>query len=161
MKLYLVQHGDAVAKEVDPDRPLSDQGRRDVACMAAFLGIAGVRVPRVLHSGKTRARQTAQLFSAAVGTGASAEEIAGIAPLDSAGDFARPLNEWTEDTMVVGHLPFMAKLVSHLIVDDEDRSVVGFQPGTVTCVERTEAGPWSLRWMLRPELLASVAADRT
>lgn len=161
MKLYLVQHGDAVAKDVDPDRPLSDRGRRDAACVAAFLGIAGVRVSSVLHSGKTRARQTAELFSAAVGTGASAEEVSGIAPLDSPGDFARPLSEWTEDTMVVGHLPFMAKLVSHLIVADEEASIVGFQPGAVTCLEHTEAGRWSLSWMMRPELLASVAADRS
>ena len=26
MRVYLVQHGDAVPKEVDPDRPLSDTG---------------------------------------------------------------------------------------------------------------------------------------
>jgi impB/mucB/samB family len=28
--VYLVQYGDAVPKEVDPDRPLSDTGRRDI-----------------------------------------------------------------------------------------------------------------------------------
>ena len=30
MRLYLVQHGEAVAKEVDPDRPLSEHGREDI-----------------------------------------------------------------------------------------------------------------------------------
>ena len=33
MKLYLVQHGDALTKESDPDRPLSDRGRADVTEM--------------------------------------------------------------------------------------------------------------------------------
>ena len=30
MNLYLVQHGIPVAKEVDPDKPLSDEGREGV-----------------------------------------------------------------------------------------------------------------------------------
>lgn len=31
MKLYLVHHGDAVAKEIDADRPLTQTGRQDLA----------------------------------------------------------------------------------------------------------------------------------
>ena len=57
MKLYLTQHGLAVAKDVDPERPLSEQGRRDVRRLVDFLADAGVRVKQVLHSGKTRAEQ--------------------------------------------------------------------------------------------------------
>jgi phosphohistidine phosphatase len=30
MKLYLMQHGQAMAKEQDPERPLTQQGRQDV-----------------------------------------------------------------------------------------------------------------------------------
>lgn len=30
MRIYLVQHGLAIPKEVDPERPLSEQGREDV-----------------------------------------------------------------------------------------------------------------------------------
>lgn len=52
MKLYLVQHGDAVAKEVDPERPLSDQGRKDVEQVGRFLAEAGICVPVFLHSRK-------------------------------------------------------------------------------------------------------------
>jgi len=26
MRLYIVQHGDSVPKDIDPDRPLSDRG---------------------------------------------------------------------------------------------------------------------------------------
>ena len=43
MKLYLMQHGDALQKDVDPDRPLSPRGRRDIEKIAAFLHrIAGI-----------------------------------------------------------------------------------------------------------------------
>ena len=41
MRVYLVQHGDAVPKEVDPDRPLSDTGRQDIERLAKFLNRIG------------------------------------------------------------------------------------------------------------------------
>ena len=63
MKLYLVQHGEAHAKNVDPERPLTERGHGDVARLAAFLSRAGVRVERVIHSGKLRAEQTAGVLA--------------------------------------------------------------------------------------------------
>ncbi|MHC4695325.1 MAG: hypothetical protein ACYTFA_01130 [Planctomycetota bacterium] len=62
-----------------------------------------------------------------------------------------------EDMMVVGHLPFMAKLVSHLIVSDEAASTVAYQPGTIVCLELTEEEQWHVAWMLRPELLTGAS----
>ncbi len=37
MKLYLVQHGKALSKEADPQRPLSEEGIREVKKMAEFI----------------------------------------------------------------------------------------------------------------------------
>ena len=112
MKLYLVQHGAALPEEIDPDRPLSDQGRQDVGGLAQFLADHGVRVPHVWHSGKTRARQTADILAAAVAAEAKAEAHAGLAPNDSIGAFVKMVADWHEDAMLVGHLPFMAHLRS-------------------------------------------------
>ena len=44
MKLYLAQHGDATAKEENPDRPLSDSGNKDVEVVGRLLHRAGVSV---------------------------------------------------------------------------------------------------------------------
>ena len=88
MKLYLVQHGEALPKEVDSDRPLSDQGQQDVERLARFLANRGVRVSQVWHSGKTRARQTAELLAAALAPGVKAEARAGLAPNDPTEAFA-------------------------------------------------------------------------
>lgn len=154
MRLYVVQHGQAVAKDVDPQRPLSERGRADVERMASFLGGAGIRVPRIMHSGKKRAEQTAALLAGAVGSGQPLEATSGIDPLDPTDGFTRTVSRWTEDTMVVGHLPFMGRLVSRLVVGDEAAATVGFQPGTIVCLERGEEGSWLLAWMVRPELLA-------
>jgi len=154
MKLYLVQHGDAVAKEVDPGRPLSDRGQRDVQAMAGFLKQAGIGAQQVLHSGKRRAEQTAVILASAMLTAGVPQTVSGIAPNDDVGVFARAIADWNQDTVVVGHLPFMARLLSLLLSDDAERELIRCQPGTVVCLERSEAGAWGINWMLRPELLA-------
>ena len=153
MRLYLVQHGDALAKEVDPERPLSDKGHNDIAKVAAFLGRAGVCVSALLHSGKKRAEQTAEQLGRAIGEGARFGAISGIDPLDSTGDVARRVGEWSEDTMVVGHQPFMGKLVSRLVGGDDISVTVSFRPGSVVCLESIEETGWAIAWMIRPELL--------
>ena len=57
MRLYLVQHGDAVPERLDPERPLSVAGRREVEAVGRLLAGAGARVAHVVHSGKLRAQQ--------------------------------------------------------------------------------------------------------
>lgn len=154
MRLYLVQHGQALAKEVDPDRPLSDQGWRDIERLSGFLADRDVRVSRIWHSGKTRARQTAELLAAAVAPGLTAEARDGLAPNDPTENFAGTLATWRDNAMIVGHLPFMARLVSRLAVDNDDGTAVAYLPGSLVCLERRAGGDWAIAWMLRPELLA-------
>ncbi len=67
MRLYLVQHGDALSKDLDPKRPLSAKGRRDVARLGEELARSTLTVERILHSGKLRAKETAETICAALG----------------------------------------------------------------------------------------------
>lgn len=154
MKLYLVQHGDAVSKDRDPDRPLSDKGLDDVRKIAFWLGGLDLHVRRVLHSGKTRARQTAELFAGEIASDWEIEAIAGIDPMDPIEPFMSMLEAWTEDVLVVGHLPFMAKLVSRLVCEGATRPVVAYQPGSVVCLGKEADDRWVIVWMMRPELLS-------
>jgi len=154
MKLYLVQHGDALSKDTDPDRPLSDKGRLDVSNVALFLRASQHPINKVLHSGKTRALQTAQIFSDALTPAGTVERIDGIDPNDPVDRFAKRLALFSDLTMVVGHLPFMDKLTSWLLTDNDDTGLVSFQPGSVVCVERNSDARWSLTWMIRPELFS-------
>ena len=66
MKLYLVQHANAVSKQQNPERPLLKQGRRDMQKIAAFVKHLGLCVDYLWHSPKRRAEQTAELLSQAV-----------------------------------------------------------------------------------------------
>ena len=52
--------------------------------------------------------------------------------------------------MFVGHLPFVGKLVAHLIAGNENIGVVSFTPGTVVCLERDGNDIWSVAWEVRP-----------
>ena len=153
MKIYLVQHGEACAKEVDPDRPLTDQGKADIERLAAFLKRAGIQVERVIHSGKLRAAQTAERLAHAIAAGVELESCTLINPNDNPKTFDWQSDSRDRDTLVVGHLPFMAKLVSHLLIEDENRHITAWQPGSIVCLQREDAGPWRVNWMIRPELL--------
>lgn len=155
MKLYLTQHGLAVAKDVDPERPLSEQGRRDVRRLADFLANAGVRVEQVLHSGKTRAQQTAAILADSLSPTAQPQTQAGISPNDPAEPLVAEIMAWSADTLLVGHLPFLGRLAALLLAGDANRPTLAFAPGSMACLERDHDGRWSLCWMIRPELLPS------
>ena len=76
-----------------------------------------------------------------------------IEPNDDPRAFDWQSGAWDHDTLVVGHLPFMGRLVAHLVVDDRDRSLVAFRPGSMVCLERNDDGHWVIDCMIRPELL--------
>jgi phosphohistidine phosphatase len=109
LRVYFVQHGDAVPERLDPERPLSAVGRREVHAVARLLADTGVRPAHVVHSGKLRAQQTAELLATAVAPGRVPEAIAGLNPNDSVEPMVRRIADWTSDVMLVGHLPFMGK----------------------------------------------------
>jgi phosphohistidine phosphatase len=153
MKLYLVQHGEACPKEVNPNRPLTDQGKEDMDRLASFLKQAGIQVDRVIHSGKLRAIQTAEHLASAIAPGVELEASGLINPNDSPSAFDWQSESWDMDTLIVSHLPFIAKLVSHLVIQDETRLIAAYQPGTVVCLELNHDAHWQINWMIRPELL--------
>ena len=153
IKLYLAQHGEAVQKEVDPERPLSDQGQADIERVAAFIEQTGIQVERVIHSGKRRAEQTAKRLAMAAAPGVSLETSGLINPNDNPSAFDWQSDSWNKDTLIVGHLPFMSKLISHLVINDKDKIIVAFQPGSVVCLEHHDDAYWQINWMIRPELL--------
>jgi phosphohistidine phosphatase len=152
MRLYLVQHGEALSADDDPARPLSEAGRRDVAALARFLEASGLGIQRVVHSGKLRAEETAAILAPALAPAAAVESQAGLAPNDSVADFTRRAEDWHEDRLVVGHLPFMDRAVAYLVTGAEAPGVAAFRPGSIVCLER-EDDSWRLAWMVRPELL--------
>ena len=155
MHLYIARHGLAVPKDEDANCPLSDTGRQDIARMASFLARTRPTIGCIIHSGKIRAAQTALIYAETLGPGRLVEEASsGLNPNDPTDPLVAACDGWTDDTMVVSHLPLVGKLVSRLVTGDEFETVVHFQPGTVACLERGEnGGGWTVAWAMGPDLL--------
>jgi len=153
MKLYLVQHGNALSKEQDPQRPLSQQGIKDVSKVADFLKGLDINIEALWHSGKTRAAQTARILGNALGKGDGLQHQ-GLAPNDDVQNIARQINSAPGDIMIVGHLPFLSRLTSFLLVGDESADIVNFNQAGVVCLQSDDAN-WSLSWIITPQLIGN------
>ena len=152
MRLYLVQHGKAVDKQANSERPLSEDGIREAKAVAAWLSGKGLAIPEVWHSGKTRAQETAELLAGRLAPDAKLHAQEGLDPNDDVEDLAQELEERENDLMIAGHLPFLAKLASRLLTGDEDAESVTFTYAGVLCLERDSDDLWHVVWLVIPSL---------
>ena len=149
MIVYLARHGEAVSVEKNPERPLSQEGKNEVEKMAFLLDTMGLKVNKVIHSGKKRAEESAEIFSKKLCNG-NTSVAKGLKPNDSVKEFWEKSKD-EDNTMYVGHLPFMEKLASFILTDEEDRIPVKIKTGGVLCLEKSEER-WFIRWLISPEL---------
>jgi phosphohistidine phosphatase len=144
MQVYLVQHGLATSKEEDPARPLTPAGREEVERMSRAA--AGVRPASILHSRKTRAQQTAEIFGAHVKPAHGVHAVEGLDPRDEPHRMRERLKQADEPVMLVGHLPHLSRLAALLLAESPEAGVV--------CLQRQE-GRFAVRWVLTPELVVA------
>lgn len=154
MKLYCVRHGQAESAEANPKRPLTKQGRCEVERMARYLYRHGLTFPHVLHSTKLRAKETAEIFASVMKL-KKVTECESILDEDANVDtFIKMIPAWTENTLIVGHLPFMSRLISGLIIGDTKiYPIVNYPPAGMVCLEHFDQDRWVIQWILNPELL--------
>ncbi|MGD9096910.1 MAG: phosphohistidine phosphatase SixA [Desulfobacterales bacterium] len=152
MALYLVQHGRSHAKDVDPDQGLTAEGRAEVQRIADVARGYGVSVHTILHSGKTRARQTAVIMAEALTPAGGVKEKTGLQAMDDVTALSGLIDS-SADIMLVGHLPFMQRLAAWLITGSIEPPVFKFQNGGIVCLkEYPEAGGWVIAWSLMPNI---------
>lgn len=151
MRLYLAQHGHALTKDIDPGRPLSPDGEKEVQSIATHMKEKRILVDKIYHSGKMRAHQSAEIFAETLIVTEEVIAIGGIDPKDQVEAFASKIEKMKPNTMLVGHLPFMAKLVSLLVTGKEDPILVAYRPASVVCLVQDEEKHWHIGWMLRPD----------
>ncbi len=151
MRLYLVQHGRSLDEAQDSARPLSPKGRREVESIASIARHFDLAVARIEHSGKLRAEQTADLLATALKPEEGVHARKGLAPRDDVTDLVRS-DQLSDRLMLVGHLPFLERLVGLLLVDDPDRRLYRMQNAGILALERDEEGVWSIHWAVTPNL---------
>jgi len=152
MRLYLIRHGDAVGAEVDPERPLSTRGERDVSRVAAFLAPMKLEVSEVWQSTKTRAQQTAKILKGVLASPVEPVERTDLGPGSPVVPVAEEICAMDKDVMLVGHLPFVGRLASLLILGSDGLDCLAFHAGSVACIGRAPDGSWYLEWMITPEV---------
>lgn len=152
MALFLVQHGKSLAKEIDPAQALTKEGVAETERIAGVAKNYGVKVSQIRHSGKTRARQTAEIFSTALKPSGGVRETEGLKPLDDVAAVAASL-EPSEDVMLVGHLPFMERMAAYLVTGSDQKPVFKFQNSGIVCLDKNPAtGTWVIVWTLMPKI---------
>ncbi|MEW6409243.1 MAG: phosphohistidine phosphatase SixA [Nitrospirota bacterium] len=153
MFLYLIQHAEAKREEEDSSRPLSEKGWQDIKKVASYASRLNLKVSEIIHSGKLRAKQTAEVLAENLKPARGIRETDGLAPLDDPKIWVERLKGVTDDTMLAGHLPHLGKLASLLLCGDKDKNIVAFKMAGIVCLKRDDAGAWSLQWMLTPEIV--------
>jgi phosphohistidine phosphatase len=153
MKLYLVQHAKAASKQVDPERPLTEQGRQDIQKVATFIKSLNLSVDYLWHSKKKRSIQTADTLAEVISIKNQKNARDGLAPNDNVADLRKELNSMQQDVMIVGHLPFLSNLASLLLAGTQTTNIVEFKQGGIVSLSRSEDDQWQIDWMVTPDIL--------
>ncbi len=154
MNLYLVQHSEAKSKEEDPQRPLSEKGLDNITKISNFISKhIKIDVKAIMHSGKLRAQQTAEILSKHLNPSDGIKIVDGLEPLTTPSIWVERLASSKDDILLVGHLPHLSKLASSLICQNENKTIINFKNAGIVCLNRDESGNWSLFWALIPDIL--------
>ena len=147
MFLYLVHHGEAVGPEVDPGRPLSAAGRAAVERVAAQAAANGARPQVVWHSGKLRAKQTAEELWRACNALAELSATRDLQPDDPPQWIRDRLREETHDILIAGHFPHLPRLLALLVTAGE--AVADFPPHGIVALVTADGGEtWREVWRI-------------
>jgi phosphohistidine phosphatase len=156
--IYLMQHAQAVREEVDPQRPLSEEGRAAIAQVAERVARLNLPLQSIYHSGKLRARQTAEALAGALPRAPQVLARHDLNPKDPAAPLARWLRDEaqkavTGELVIVGHLPLLDRLAALLLTGDENAGVIALQYAGLVALTLREGGKlFAVRWILTPEL---------
>jgi phosphohistidine phosphatase len=145
--LYLVHHGDAVGPDVDPRRPLSDAGRASVERLAAETAARGAKPAVVWHSGKLRARQTAEMFWRACNALAEFSATRDLQPDDPPQWMRDRLLGEPRDILIAGHFPHLPRLLGALLTGDRSRAET-FPMHGVVALSSEDGTNWTELWRL-------------
>ena len=147
-----MQHGQAAPADVDPQRPLTGDGRRAVERVAAHAAACGVHVDRIVHSGKLRAEQTAGILAEALGC-LTVDQVDGLSPNAAVQKAADALVDPTREgsLAIVGHLPFLDRFAALLVAGDCTAQVVAFRNAGLVKLAPAEWG-FAVAWAITPEV---------
>lgn len=149
-----MRHGHAEAlPNAEGHRHLSAQGRAELEKLAAVLRQHQASVSQIIHSAKTRARETAEIMAEALAPHYPLEQQNCLNPDADLDEALMQLAQWRNDSLLVGHMPFISELVSQLVTKNPRCDLLRFTPGTLVCLESYDIDRWMINWIIRPEMI--------
>jgi phosphohistidine phosphatase len=161
MDLYLLRHGMAVERGTpgfknDAARPLTPKGRRQLRQTAAAMTKMELPFDLLLSSPLLRAKQTAEIVAERLKLKKRLKFSDELKPDGSMTNLLRQLNELNplpESILLVGHEPYLGRLISLLISGDE-KATIDFKKGGLCKLEVNKLRFGScatLAWLLTPK----------
>lgn len=153
MFLYLIRHGEAKTEDQDPERGLTDTGMKHARRMGEFLSFMGTELDTVIHSTKKRAGETAHAITESLRPKNPIREESGLAPNDDTAVWVDRINAMDEHTAIVGHLPFLDRLLGLLVLGDGNRRIIDFKAVGTVCLKPAGGGKWLIEWAIDPGVI--------
>lgn len=161
MRIYFMQHGVCLPKEVDPGQALSPVGREEVETTARAARRMGIAFSDICASPKKRSLQTAALM--AQGTGFAEDDVLVHEDFKAMAAPERTLRQLQESgcgdsVLICGHLPNLNRTACMLLSSGPEFTI-GITNAGLLCLglERLPTASAVLEWCLRPEQLHELA----
>ena len=104
-------------------RPLSTVGRAATERLAAAAAARGVKPDVIWHSGKLRARQTAEIFWKACNPFAPLTAERGLLPDDPPQWIRDRLIGETRGVLIASHMPYLPRLLARLVGESDETRI--------------------------------------
>lgn len=142
MRVYLVRHAEAEQGSPDELRQLTKRGIEDAVLLGKKLSTHQLKINSIVHSGLSRAKQTAELIAQQLEV-TNIKEESDLKPNASTNKWSSRLEKVQSDMMIVGHMPYMSLLVENLTCHQD---TVIFHSPQVVCLEKQREGTWRVLW---------------
>jgi len=167
MNIFILRHGIAVEPgthgfENDADRPLIPKGERRLRSTAAAMKKLELSFDLILSSPFVRAKQTAEIVATELKLKKRIEFFEGLVPGGNPRALIHALNELKpapENVLLVGHEPYLSRLISLLVSGHAD-AVIEMKKGGLCKLEVVELrlGQCArLAWLLTPSQMELMA----
>ena len=147
-----MQHALSNSKDIDPERGITDKGREETIKIGKYLKKLKPEIQIIWRSGKTRSYETAEILAELLGIKEMVKEKSNLNPNDSIDPIKLELIDNNKNIIIVGHLPYLSRLLADLICEDENKTILKFRNSGVVCLEQYES-KWNIIWAVTTEIL--------
>jgi phosphohistidine phosphatase len=164
MNVYLLRHAHAVdlgqqGSQTDEERPLSDEGRRQVEVVAEAVKRLGLKFDQVLTSPLRRATETAQELCRRLGLPESALVTCGsLEPGASSKKLMKRLRSLeANEVVLVGHAPDLGEHAAWLMGSKRCQvEIAKAGIAAIRCDAPPRKGVGALTWLLAPGVITAL-----